>query len=217
MGKCFFGVMTLMTFFIQGFCNDQCCSTNFENLCCSSPAIEQPSIEFKAGYFCFTNDRMRNIYNDGGYEIQLSGSYPINSPGWSWLQMYGSIGYQESRGRSLGGHQSTKLSKVFLNTGLKSIFTVFEGFQYYLAIGPRFFFLHQHNNSSFVNRRIDYNNIGAFVNTGFNYFISCNWFVDVFAEYSYEKVHFHTHRHNVYDRSIQVGGFTFGAGIGHTF
>jgi hypothetical protein len=61
------------------------------------------------------------------------------------------------------------------------------------------------------------NGLGGFVNMGFNFFPCRHLLVDVFGEYSYNRMHFHSSKTNSYGESAQVGGFAFGAGLGYAF
>lgn len=173
-----------------------------------------PLVEVKAGYFFFSDSCMRNVYRDGGFEIQASGSYPL----WCWLSIYGSIGYLKVHGKSLHGCECTSLWQVPFDIGLKPIFALGDHVQYYFSFGPRYFHLHQHNNSTFVNKNKERGGLGFFVNTGFN-FIPCeHFFIGLFGEYAYEKKSFCSSMPNVFGRKhVQVGGFTFGASLGYAF
>lgn len=173
----------------------------------------QPIIEFKTGYFFFSNAKMRDVYDKGGLDLQISGSYPI----WKWLQIYGSVEFITRNGRSLNDHQKTRIWEYPLSLGLKPVIEIDEKVQYYFTIGPRYFFVHVHNNSPFIDREMNANGIGGFVGTGFNFFPIPHLLIDVFGEYSYGRLHFHTSKKNTHGRTTQVGGFAFGAGIGYAF
>lgn len=161
---------------------------------------------------------MRKIYDKGGLDIQLGATYPLCDLGCRWtLNAYGAIEYLQKSGKSLGGEQSTSLYAVPFNLGLKPVFSIDDNTQYYVAIGPRFFYLRQHNRSQYVYENKSRSNVGLFVNTGFTYALSHYVWVDIFGEYSYAKLHFHSRRDTVYTRDIQVGGFTFGGGFGYAF
>jgi hypothetical protein len=84
---------------------------------------------------------MRSIYDKGGIDLQISGSYPI----WRWIQIYGSVEYLERHGRSLKGHQKTSIWEVPLSLGAKLVAQIDPWAHYYLTIGPRYFFVHGHN------------------------------------------------------------------------
>jgi len=216
--------------FVQGFGDTQdlslgntmsffCAQAKNENIQISQPSPcqsnyeIQPTIEFKAGYFFFADGKMRKIYNEGGLDLQIAGSYPM----WKWMQIYGSVEYIERHGRSLNSRQKTRLWEYPISLGLKSVAKICKSVQYYLTIGPRYFFVHTHANSSHIDKTMNQNGIGGFAGTGFNFLPTSHLLIDVFGEYSYCKLHFHPHKKHVYGRSIQVGGFAFGAGLGYAF
>ena len=173
----------------------------------------RPLFEVKAGYFFFSDATMSKVYDQGGLDVQLSGSYPV----WRWLQIYGSAEYQTRSGHSLGDHQRTRIWEVPLSLGLKPVFMICKTVHYYITIGPRYSFVHQHNSSDFVDKTVSNSGLGGFLNTGFNFFPIEHFLIDTFFEYSYVKIHFHPHKTNVFGKAAQVGGFTFGAGLGYAF
>jgi len=182
--------------------------------CCFS----QPLLEVKTGYFFFTDSKMRKIYDKDGLDIQLCASYPLWSLTNRWiLNAYGAVEYFHRSGKSLNGHQKTSLWSIPANIGLKPTYAITSNTQYYFAIGPRYFYLHQHNKSSYVYKSNSRNGLGFFVNTGFNYFLYDHFVFDIFGEYSYAKLHFHGRKPRAYTRNIQIGGFTFGGGLGYKF
>ena len=176
-------------------------------------ALRKPLLEVKGGYFLFSDSKMRKIYDRGGIDVQLSTSCPI----WKWLQMYASIEYMQIEGRTLGGHEKTKIWEVPLSLGLQPVAVISPTVHYYLTIGPRYFFVHQHNYSHYLSKNVGNNGLGGFVNTGFYFFPCKHLLLDVFGEYSYKRMHFHSHKSHVYGEKTQVGGFVFGLGIGCVF
>lgn len=172
-----------------------------------------PLLEAKAGYFFFASAQMTEVYPNGGFELQLCGSYPL----YKCLQIYASAGYLQAWGKSDSGKQSTTIWQIPVDLGLKSIFDLTSCVQYYLGLGPRYFYLHQHNNSSYVDNNVSYNGIGLFANMGFNFFPTCHFFVDLFGEYAYEPAHFSSSKPEVSGGAVQMSIFTFGAGLGVAF
>lgn len=187
--------------FNQAFCN--------EEMCCHSGL----TLEVKTGYFFFSDSKMDRIYDRGGWDVQVSGLYPI----WDCLQIYGSVEYVEKHGKSLHDKQRTSIRLVPLSLGLQAIFPLYCNVEYYLTLGPRYFFVNQHNHSSFVNKHLNRNGLGGFVNAGLQICLMEDFFLDIFGEYSYKRMHFHSHKKHVEGRTIQIGGFTFGAGLGRDF
>ena len=182
----------------------ECCETT-SNPCCV--------VEAKVGYFFFSDPKMRKVYNSGGIDVQLSGSFTV----WEWLQIYGSVEYLEKHGSSLNGHQKIRIWEVPLSLGFKPVFKVSSKIDYYFAIGPRYFFVRQHNHSKFVSSHISNSGLGGFVNTGFNFFPCEHLAIDVFGEYSYKRMSFNSSTRYSYGRTTQIGGFTFGVGLGYAF
>lgn len=195
----------------QGFCSELAQEIT---PCCSS----QPLFAFKTGYFFFSNTKMRKVYDRGGLDIQLCASYPLLNLTSRWiLNGYGALEYFHRWGKSINGHQKTSLWSVPINIGLKSVCAIDANMQYYFTIGPRYLYIHQHNHSPYIYKNKSRNSLGFFVNTGLNYILCDRVVIDIFGEYSYAKMHFHGGKSRIYTRNIQVGGFTFGGGLGYEF
>jgi outer membrane protein W len=177
----------------------------------------EPILEAKVGYFFFASSKMRQVY-EGGLDVQLSSSTPVWQPHRRvHLNVYGSLEFLRSSGHSTEENYKTYVWELPINLGLKPVFLLTQEIQYYLALGPRYFFIRQHNSSPYVDRHKSKNGVGLFVNTGFNFILCKHLAIDLFGEYSYAKTHFHTSLPNVYTQNIQIGGFTFGAGLGYSF
>lgn len=194
-----------------GFCSEPSSET-------TSCSFSRPLFEVKTAYFIFSDSKMRKIYDRGGLDVQLCASYPILNliNGWT-LNAYGAVEYFHRTGKSVNGDQKTSLWSVPVNIGLKSDYEINADSQYTFAIGPRYLYLDQHNSSTYVYKNRSRNGLGFFVNTGFNYTLSDGWAIDIFGEYTWAKMHFHGGESNIYTRNIQVGGFTFGGGLGYEF
>jgi Outer membrane protein beta-barrel domain len=170
------------------------------------------NIEVKGGYFIFSDHTMRKVYDQGGEDIQLCFSYPI----WKIWNIYGSIEYLERYGRSLNDHQRTRIQELPLTLGLKPVFPISSAVDYYFTLGPRYTFVWVKNHSSYVDKNMHKSGFGGFAGTGFIFHVGRHWTLDLFGEYAYTKLHFHSSKHNVIGESRQVGGFTFGLGLGYT-
>ena len=173
----------------------------------------KPLLEVKAGYFFFSSSKLRKIYKKGGLDLQLSSSYPI----WKWLQAYASVEYLTRSGKIRNSGKKTTIWELPVSLGLQPVVVIHPMVHYYLSIGPRYFFVHQHNDSPFLDKVLTHSGVGGFVNTGFHFFPINRLVIDIFGEYSYKKMHFHAHKTNVEGRNIQVGGFAFGGGLGYAF
>jgi hypothetical protein len=174
---------------------------------------DSPSLELKSGYFFFADKKMRSVYDQGGFDIQLCGSFPL----WRCFQLYTSLEYLQKEGYSVGNHQKTKIWQVPFTAGLKVCARLTEITNYYFTLGPRYFYVHMHNESSFVDRNLHKNGIGGFFGTGLTFAPVSHLIIDVFGEYSYERTRLHSTKTDVYTRNLQVGGFVFGGGLAYTF
>ena len=181
--------------------------------CVISSVHAETWLEIKPGYFFFSNHTLRKIYH-GGFEIQGSGSYPLCGA----LALYGSLGYLHVKGKSLQANQKTSISQIPIDVGLRAITPLSECLRGYLTIGPRYFYFHQHNDSTFVNRNIRRTGFGFFINGGCNFIANDCFLLGIFGEYAFEQKSFKSMMPNVYGKpDVQIGGFTFGASIGFVF
>ncbi len=197
-------------FWTQGFCGERPSS---QSESCSVFKATRPILEGKAGYFFFLNSKMRKIYDKGGIDAQITGTCSI----WRGLEFYGSVEFLERSGRSLGEKKKTFIYQIPVNIGLRPVLTLCKQVQYYAALGPRYFYVHQHNDSSNLPKNSGRSGVGFFVNTGFNFIPIEHFVIDIFGEYSWAKTHFHDTKHHVYGRDTQIGGLTFGGGLGYVF
>ena len=171
-------------------------------------------LEIKPSYFFFPQYPMNEIYDKGGFEIQVSGSVPFRN----YFDFYSSIGYRRVCGRALNSCEKTNLSVIPVDIGIKPIFNFCEKFYYFFAIWPRFFFFQQNNNSPYVNSEINDCGIGVFANTGLNVLIKDSFLFGIFGEYSFEKKKIYPIGLNVYSNSsAQLGGLAFGLSFGYAF
>lgn len=173
----------------------------------------KPILEAKAGYFFFTDHKLKKVYDQGGLDLQIAASYPI----WRWFQIYLSAEFFERKGRSLHFHERTRVWGWPVSLGLKTVATINCWSQYYFTIGPRYFYFHMHNNSSHVDRELNHSAIGGFIGTGFDFYVTKHFIIDIFGEYSYCRTNFHAHKDHTYGEDRQIGGFTFGGGLGYAF
>lgn len=177
------------------------------------PLNERSWIEFKTGYFFFTDHHMRKVYKHGGFDGQISASCCL----YKLLRLYASVEYLERSGRSLHGHQRTFIWEVPLSLGLQVACPIQDWVQYYATLGPRYFFVQARNHSSHVPKHMHSDGCGGFVNTGFAFVFGKHFLLDLFGEYSYRRLHFHSKKHETKGHTVQVGGLTFGGGLGYVF
>lgn len=173
------------------------------------------AFEVKGGYFLPYNKISQHVYHAGGFDVILAYREPI-CENWSG---YFDLGYTRMSGRSLNFHQHTVLQMATISAGLEAVTRMYYNlFKLYATIGPRYFFVMQHNSSSFVDKNVNNNNIGGFVNAGIRFEPIERFIFDIWVDNSYCRIKFHPHETFVYSEGkIQVGGFSVGAGFGYSF
>jgi hypothetical protein len=190
-------------------------------LLCSLPwtaaAQNAPSdIQAKAGYFFFTSSKMKDVFDKGGIDTQISGAYGF----YHWLRVCGSVEYLQKSGYSLNAHQPTSIWEIPLSLGLQPYFNVRtfsdRKLDCYFTLGPRYVFAHVHNHSGYVSRIMNQNGIAGFANVGVRLSISDVGF-DAFGEYSYCKLHFHSSHRASEGHAVQIGGLALGGAVGYVF
>ena len=175
--------------------------------------VAESALEAKAGYLFFGDHKMREVYDDGGLDLQVCATFPA----WQWIQVYLSVDSNQRHGKSLNIGQKTRFWEYPVSLGLQAVAAIIPQMHYYFTIGPRYIYAHVHNNSPYVDREMNHSTVGGFVNTGFHFFLLEHFLIDLFGEYSYARMHFHAHKKYAYGENAQVGGFTFGGGMGYAF
>ena len=176
-----------------------------------------PLVEVKAGYFFFTDSKLNKIFHNEGEDVQLSVSLPFANFGCWELDVYGSFEFWERTGRSLHGLQNTRFQGYPISIGFKPVLWITSHAQLYSTVGPRYVVTHVHNFSDYVDKHLVRGGFGVFANLGYLYTLSNCLTFDLFGEYSYVPVSYHTRKTNVMAHTIHVGGFTFGGGLGYRF
>ena len=186
-----------------------------QNIFCGHTCSKQhPLLEAKAGYFFFTSPDIRHVYDQGGLDVQLCGSYPSL---FKFLHIYGSVEYLQKSGRSIHGHQRTSIWEIPLSLGLRPVFPLGNHVEYYFTIGPRYFFVRAHNQFSLLfQKKCKKMGVVDSQIQDFCFIIGNHFTIDLFGEYSYRKLHFHSKKAGTQGHTVQVGG-VMGGGLGWSF
>lgn len=125
------------------------------------------------------------------------------------------------------GHKhKVKVTNWALNFGLKHYFDLcqcgcgFERFHPYVGFGLGFDRVKFNNHSHFVKRHQEKTAFALLAKSGIKYDLTCNFFIDIFADYAWSHFRFHSKRSEegcVKGHSLNVGGWKFGGGIGFCF
>lgn len=163
------------------------------------------TIEFRGAAFFPASKRFREVYGHAGGNYQIEASTKVTSAveGWVNLDWY-------MRDRHLVDSCRSRVKLANLSIGLKYVHTFTDYLDGYLGIGPSFGWLSIHNRTWFSSQRRSRFALGAVFKSGLRIYITKNLFLDLFADYLAERVHFNNHH-------VQIGGLKTGLGFGVRF
>lgn len=179
-------------------------------------------MELRTALFYHSSKRFRDIYGDiySTYQVEISVHHePCCYTWWANLTwFYEKEGTAECSECDMSGQNcvpcpfppKTKITTANLSFGIKFPFKFTDCFNGYVGLGPLFGGIWIDNNILFdseedVSRFI----YGAIIKTGVQYYFCQCWFLDLFADYSYQHVNF--------DTDLDVGGLQLGVGVGYRF
>lgn len=172
----------------------------FFNFC-----FAETSLQFRADAFIPTSKLFREIYEDANpsYGVEISTSLFNCYQGWLNFDWF------SKKGKTKSCHAHTKLDIFNIGVGVKYPFDFCSNFSPYVGIGPSFSNVWVKNCSLCSHKESKWA-FGGIAKLGVNYYFCENFFIDLFVDYLYQRVHF---RH----KSADVGGFKTGLGIGYSF
>lgn len=167
--------------------------------------IDSFHIDGRVSAFFPSDKRFREIYGDclANYEIEVGKTFCDNYDVWA------NFGWINKHGKTEHFHTKTKFDNFNFSIGGRYIFCFYPCLQPYIGLGINKAFIHVHNDSPYVKRKVYKDGIGGVVKLGLYYEPVDYLFFDLFADYLYQRIHFH--------RNVQTGGFKVGGGIGFNF
>lgn len=167
--------------------------------------------EGRIGYFLPTNEQFKETYGEDGMIGSIESSFKATDRLYPWAN----ISYYANSGHAGEDHKKTHIYFLPIGAGLKYIYP-FENFSVYGGLGVLPTYLHIKNNSHFLVREQAKWGCGGVAKFGFLSNKIWNFFLDLFAEYSYINIHFHKKGKLAINPAI-LSNFTFGGGIGYHF
>jgi len=177
-------------------------------LACAITLKAAPCWEAKVRGAAFipTNSLFREIYGSAAGNFDAEIAMNIGD----CLQVWANFDYTGIDGNSLNFCNPTSINIFSGSFGLKAPFDTNDWSCVYLGFGPAIGGIQIKDNSQFSGCS---NNTKAFVGFvakfGVDFFFANCWFVDFFADYTYQKVSF--------QKLVDASGVRIGAGIGCTF
>lgn len=179
-------------------------------------------VKLSVAYFRPTDDKVRKIYSDAWANYQFELSRTLFNSNWA---AWGSVDWSGANGEALYiGSQPVSKDKTNL-----WILPLSFGLQYYLPVdrlNGRFYlgggasvaFVRITDDHDHVKKNLSKNGAwGGILKSGFQYFFCNSLFLDVFMNYSFQKVRFSNEHTNVQTSDAHLDGLKIGAGLGLCF
>ena len=146
----------------------------------------------------------RSIYGNWqvDYELEIGKIFLKNYEAWA------NINFLTTSGQTILGN-STTFKNCNISVGGKYIFRFKEIWKLYLGLGINDALVYAHNYSSYVKKHVHKNGVGGVFKLGVYVEPMDHLFIDVFADYLYQPIHF--------DHWQQIGGLKIGSGVGFCY
>lgn len=163
-------------------------------------------VKARGSAFIPTSHLFREIYGTAAGNFDAEFAFTIRS----YLQVWANVDYTRAHGNSLGFCNPTSIQIINGSFGLKAPYDIKDWLAVYLGIGPTFGSIRIKDESQFTGCSSCAQTSAGFVaKTGVDFFFAKRFFVDVFADYVYQKAQFQQH--------VDASGLRIGAGLGVTF
>lgn len=181
--------------------------------CISASLPEGITTEARFSYFIPSSKTLSDIYDSGGVDYELMGNIPI----WKGITAWWAGDYFYKEGRSLGSNDRTRIQIGAATLGAKYMHSLAK-FTPYGGLGMKYFFLKINNHGEYVNHSIWKNGLGGVVEIGTLYTIIQHFVLDIYVSYSYKEFSPpHNSNVNVKTKSLNIGGWNLGGGLGYQF
>jgi hypothetical protein len=172
-------------------------------------------VEARVSYFGFFSRKLRQMFDNGGANYTINVAIPVYC-GWN---IWGAVDYFTKHGNIIHLDASTRITIVPLTLGLKYFYSFSPCIDVYGGLGMRYFFVQTKNSASAspLSRRVNRSGLGGVLEVGALYHLTDCFVIDVFANASTKRLNGPRTSGDVESNSVQVGGWSIGAGLGYKF
>lgn len=177
-------------------------------VCCtgSLSAERESSLEIRSAAFFHSSELFKKIYGNRGTSYQLEASNKIHLYG---ADQWANFDWFSKHGRSDGENDPTRVNIATISIGLKYSYQLFEQLQPYMGLGISLASIEVKNKGECHHTSQSKLSVGGILKTGIYYFVTERVFIDLYADYLYQPIHFEKH--------IDIGGLKTGVGLGVQF
>jgi hypothetical protein len=174
----------------------------------------QVLLEFKAAAFIPTHKLVRSLYGNvsalGGPEVTFQFSEDSNWYGFASLDVL------RKKGKSIGLCDPTRMRAIPVAVGIKYFVPCYSA-DFYIGAGVQAMHLKTINNSPFVVHKTAKWGGGALVKIGSYIYLPCNFFIDLFFDYSISRIGCDKRITCAIPLRAKLDGAIFGLGVGYSF
>ena len=173
--------------------------------CTSLIANNKSNIEVRAAGFYHSSELMREIYGNTGisYQVEASTQFLEKLMGWANFSWF------SDNGKSIGFGDETKVQIPNFSIGIKFPYQLSPSIIPYVGIGPSLGRISLKNKGECCDESVSKYAIGGIVKAGSYFQMNKRLYINIFADYLYQPVHFET--------TVDLGGVQFGGGVGIKF
>ena len=161
------------------------------------------TLEFRSAAFFHQSKKFRHVYDPISVDYQLDGTLALSPSFELWVE----FDYTTKSKKKECYYTKIKLTNCSL--GLQYVHRFFPKLEGYIGTGVSLVRANLHNRSCCSDEWENKTAWGSLSKVGVRYWVTDNLFLDVFTDYLYQEVHF--------KKSVNVGGFKTGLGIGIGF
>jgi len=170
--------------------------------------------EFKGAGFFPTDSCTRNIYGNGAALVGTEATFAL-CENKNWYG-FASLDYLNKKGCSVALRNPTRMDFIALALGVK-YFVPFCYGDFYVGLGFQPVYLKTLNCSTNVLQNTSKWGFGGIAKVGTYFKLPCNFFVDLFLDYSFARVNCDKCFSNVVPLKANLDGAIFGIGLGYRF
>lgn len=188
------------------------------------------TLEVRAAYYTPTAKDIRHTYSHDWIDYQVIGTTRISKCWEAWGEVDWTIKKGHSNKGYFGFKDSTRAWILPISAGLRFIYPLSCRIQAYAGAGITYSFLKIDNrcedyyysffSSSPYKKHIRKSTLGGVAKVGLIIDTYSNTFIDIFADYTYQRFHLGNHdifQEEVFGKHFNASGFKFGAGFGVRF
>lgn len=156
---------------------------------------------------------MRRVYEDVSDEYELEIGFFRNPCFSPWFN----ISYFEEKGHSTCRKKHTEIISHSLSIGIKRYYSFRECCKPYFGVGIGAGYVKFYDRAFYVDKNISKWGPLIIAKSGVQCDLGCRFFIDLFADYSYNPINGGKCKKGIKTRDVNIGGLKFGLGIGYHF